>query len=299
MGRLDGQVAIVTGAGQGLGRAYAHDLAANGAAVVVNDPGQRDGNSTAEIVVNEIVAAGGKAIANLDPIGADYSVAKKMVDQAIEKFGKLSIIVNNAGILRDRSFAKQTPAEWDAIYQVHMLGTRNLCKAAWEHMRAEKYGRIVNISSINGVRGAPGQSNYSAMKAGIIGFTKVLALEGKKRNILCNVVIPGAGTAMTATIMPKEVVEASDPKYVAPMVTYLVSPQNQATGRVFEAGIGFFAELQWRRAQGLFLDLEKPYNVDTIEQQFSTITDMTNATDPIEEDAGPIPKQLKQVLSKM
>jgi len=282
-----------------LGRAYAHDLAAQGAAVVVNDPGKREGKSTAEIVVEEIKAAGGKAVSNLDPIGADYAVATNMVKQAIDTFGKLTILVNNAGILRDRSFAKQTPEEWDLVYQVHLLGTRNLCKAAWEHLRKQEYGRIVNIASINGVRGAPGQSNYSAMKAGIIGFSKVLALEGEKKNILCNIVLPGAGTAMTATVMPKEIVDASDPKFVAPMITYLVSPQNKATGRVFEAGIGFFAELQWRRAQGLFLDLDKPYNVDTIEQNFGKITDMTDATDPIAEDSGGVPKQLQQALSKL
>lgn len=298
MGRLDGQVAIVTGAGQGLGRAYAHDLAAQGAAVIVNDPGKRDGNFTADAVVEEIKSAGGKAAANHDPVGADFAISERMIQQAIDTFGKISIIVNNAGVLRDRSFAKQTQEEWDTIYHVHLLGTRNLCKAAWEHMRKQGYGRIVNIASINGIRGAPGQSNYSACKAGIIGFTKVLALEGGKKNIHCNVVLPGAGTAMTATVMPKEIVDASDPKYVAPMITYLCS-EKAPTGRVFEAGIGFFAELQWRRAQGLMLDLDKPYNVDDIEKNWDTITNMEDATDPIEEDSGGVPKQLQQALSKL
>lgn len=139
----------------------------------------------------EIRQAGGQAVANYDAIGSDYEIAEKLVKQALDTFGGLSIIVNNAGVLRDRSFAKQTDAEWDIVYSVHLHGTRNVCKAAWEHFRKVKYGRIVNISSINAIRGAPGQTNYSACKAGIIGLTKVLAIEGERYNIRANAVLPG------------------------------------------------------------------------------------------------------------
>merc|ERR1712157_452814 len=165
---------------------------------------------------------------------------------ALDAFGAVHILVNNAGILRDVGFKKQTDQQWSIIQEIHLYGQRNMIKAAWERFNEQKYGRVVNITSINGIMGAHGQSNYSAAKSGVIGLTKALALEGAKNNIKLNAVLPGAGTAMTATVMPKEIVDAADPKYVAPLIGFLCSGAAEfPTGRVFEGGSGFFAELQW------------------------------------------------------
>lgn len=298
---LHGRVALVTGAGAGLGRAYALQLASLGAAVLVNDPGKdkTTGLSVADAVVAEIEAAGGKAAADKNFITKDVSSAEAIVQSAIKAFGKLDIIVNNAGILRDVSFAKQTSEDWSVIQEVHLYGQRNICKAAWEHLIGQGYGRIVNVGSVNGQRGTYGQTNYSAAKAGIVGLTKSLALEGAKRNIKVNMVIPVGGTAMTATVMPKEAVKLSNPEFAAPMVAFLCSSGPDApTGRIFEAGSGFYAEWQWRRADGVFLDISKPITVDDIANNWKAITDMSNCTDPIEEDKK-LPKQSWKVWEAM
>lgn len=296
--RLDGRVALVTGAGAGLGRAYALVLADMGASVLVNDPGKdkMTGAASAEAVAAEIRAKGGKASPNTDFVTKDMLSAEKIVQAAVDAFGRLDILVNNAGILRDVAFQKQTWEDWSIIQEIHLYGQRNLCKAAWPRFREHGYGRIVNISSINGVRGAFGQTNYSAAKAGVIGLTKALALEGAQRNIKVNVVVPGAGTAMTATVMPKQLVDAAKPEFVAPMVGFLCSDSPDVpTGRIFEAGCGFYAELQWRRSDGLFLDISKPIQVEDIQRSWVQITDMSKCADPIEEDKK-LPKQFRQAV---
>jgi len=195
-------------------------------------------------------------------------------------------LVNNAGILRDVGFKKQTDEQWSIIQEIHLYGQRNMIKAVWEMFNEQKYGRVVNITSINGIMGAHGQSNYSAAKSGVVGLTFALALEGKKNNIKLNAVLPGAGTAMTATVMPKEIVEASKPEFVAPLIGFLCSDAPEVpSGKVLEAGSGFFAELQWRRSDGVFLDIKQGYDASDIQKNWSKITDMTDAQ---------VPDQMKQ-----
>jgi multifunctional beta-oxidation protein len=191
-----GKVALVTGAGGGLGRAYALLFAKLGASVVVNDVMNPDK------VVAEIKAAGGKAVGDRNSVEDGEAVIKTCLDN----FGGIHIIMNNAGILRDKSFAAMTDQQWDDVMKVHVRGTYKVTKAAWPHMYKQKYGRIINTSSSSGIYGNFGQANYSTAKLAIVGFTKALAREGQKNNILVNVIAPTAGTAMTRTIMPEEVV---------------------------------------------------------------------------------------------
>eukprot|EP00929_Paragymnodinium_shiwhaense_P073535 TRINITY_DN374_c0_g1_i1.p1 TRINITY_DN374_c0_g1~~TRINITY_DN374_c0_g1_i1.p1 ORF type:complete len:300 (-),score=112.11 TRINITY_DN374_c0_g1_i1:195-1094(-) len=293
---LTGRVAIVTGGGAGLGRAYSLQLASQGASILVNDPGKdkQSGESLADKVVAEIKGKGGKAAADYNFVTKDIADSEKIIKSAVDAFGKIDIIVNNAGILQDVGFRKQTDKQWSIIQEIHLYGQRNMCKAAWDKFYEQGFGRIVNVASINGILGAHGQTNYSAAKSGAIGLTFALAKEGAKKNIKCNVLVPGAGTAMTATIMPKEIVEASKPEYVAPLVGFLCSDAPEVpSGAVLEGGCGFFAELQWRRSPGVFLDLSKGFGVEDIQKNWGKITDMTDAKEP---DAM---TQFSQAMSKL
>jgi len=291
--RLDGKVAIVTGAGAGIGRCYALLLASRGAKVVVNDLGSVDGKQVADRVVAEIKAAGGVAVANYNSCIDGEAV----VGTALKAFGRIDIIINNAGILRDRSFHRQTDAEWDIVLKVHLYGCRNMCQAAWPHMRKQKYGRIVNITSVNGLYGQFGQTNYSAAKSGVIGFSKALAKEGAKKNIKVNVVAPGAGSAMTKTVIPANIVEAWKPEYVAPIIAFLAHEDVPCSGSVFEAGGGYFAQVRMERSAGVFLDLDKGFTVEDIQSNFDKITSMTDSVDPEGPDAGN--PQLEQILARL
>jgi NAD(P)-dependent dehydrogenase (short-subunit alcohol dehydrogenase family) len=291
---ITGKVAIVTGGGAGLGRAYAIQLASQGAAVLVNDPGKdkKTNASLADAVVAEITAKGGKAAAEKSFVTKDMVDAERIVKAAVDAFGRVDILVNNAGILQDVGFRKQTEKQWSIIQEIHLYGQRNLCKACWDLFYDQGFGRILNITSINGILGAHGQTNYSAAKAGVVGLTFALAKEGAKKNIKVNALLPGAGTAMTATVMPKDIVDAAKPEYVAPIVGFLCSDAPEVpSGGVYEGGNGFFAELQWRRSAGVFLDLKKGFTVEDIQKNWGTITDMTNAEEP---DAV---SQFKQVFS--
>jgi len=224
--RYDGKVAIVTGAGNGLGRQYALMLAKRGCKVVVNDLGgsvkgedQSAAKHFADVVVDEIRAAGGIACA--DKHSVEYGDA--IVKTAVDNFGTVDIVINNAGILRDVSFQKMSELDWDLIMKVHLKGAFSVTRAAWNIMREKQYGRIVNTGSNSGIFGSFGQVNYSTAKLGLWGFTQALAKEGEKRNIRVNCIAPLAGTRMTETVMPAEVVSALKPDYVAPFVGYLVS----------------------------------------------------------------------------
>ena len=221
--RFDGRVAIVTGAGNGLGRQYALLLGSRGASVVVNDLGKsltgadEGALNPADKVVAEIKAAGGKAVANYDSV----EFGDKIVKTAVDAFGTVDIVVNNAGILRDVSFQKMKDLDWDLIMLVHLKGAYSVTKAAWNIMREKKYGRIINTGSSSGIYGSFGQVNYATAKLGLWGFTQSLAKEGEKRNIRANCIAPLAGTRMTATVMPAEVIEALKPDYVAPFVAFM------------------------------------------------------------------------------
>ena len=214
----------------------------------------------------------------------------------------MHIIVNNAGVLRDTSFSKQTPEQWDIVLKVHLYGTRNICKAAWPLMNKQKYGRIVNVTSVNGLYGQFGQSNYSSAKLGIVGFTKTLALEGAKKDIKVNVIAPGAGTAMTATVMPKNIVDAWKPELVCPIVAFLSHEECPCTGSIFESGGGWVAMVKLKRTQGHYFDVDATYGPEEIKANFSKITDWTGSDFPDDtaQDMNPMNnKQLKQIIAKL
>src|SRR5579863_696354 len=242
--RFDGRVAIVTGAGNGLGRSHALGLAARGAKVVVNDVGSAlDGSggsgSAADRVVQEIEAAGGSAIADNANV-TDFAAVASMVERAKAKWGRIDILVNNAGILRDKSFAKMDLADFRAVMDVHVMGAVHCTKAVWDLMRAQNYGRIVFTSSSSGLYGNFGQANYGAAKAAMIGLMNVLHHEGQKNNICVNILSPTALTAMTEGLLPAAAAALLTPESVTPAVLFLVS--ETAPSRVIVgAGAGCFA----------------------------------------------------------
>jgi NAD(P)-dependent dehydrogenase (short-subunit alcohol dehydrogenase family)/putative sterol carrier protein/acyl dehydratase len=279
--RFDGRVAIVTGAGGGLGRSHALLLASRGAKVVVNDlggshTGQGKSASAADKVVAEIKAAGGEAVANYDSV----EDGDKIVKTAIEAFGKIDIIINNAGILRDVSFPKMTQDDWDLVYRVHVLGAFRVTHAAWPHMRDAGYGRIVNTSSASGIYGNFGQANYSMAKLGLHGFSQTLAIEGKKRNIIVNTIAPTAGSRMTETVMPPALVEALKPELVSPLVARLVHESQEDTGGLYEVGGGFFAKLRWERSTGKTFRLGRSISIEDVDAAMPQVTQFDKTTHP-------------------
>lgn len=278
--RFDGKVAVVTGAGGGLGRAYALLLGSRGAKVVVNDlggsvDGKGNSSNAADKVVEEIKTKyNGEAIGNYDSV----EFGDKIIKTAIETFGRIDILINNAGILRDRSFMKMSQQDWDLIYKVHMVGTYSTCKAAWPHMREQGYGRIVNVSSASGLYGNIGQSNYAAMKMGILGLSQTLSKEGNKYNIKVNTIAPIAGSRMTENLMPPDLLAALKPVYVAPIVAYLSHEDCEENGSIFELGAGWVAKLRWQRSKGCFFDLsgENKLTVESVAENFDEITEFND-----------------------
>ncbi|KAL8431926.1 hypothetical protein Efla_002763 [Eimeria flavescens] len=234
--RFDGQVAVITGAGGGLGRAYALAFAARGARVVVNDLGVALAGDSGTTT----------AVANYD----DVVHGARIIEAAINSWGRIDILINNAGILRDSSFAKMSERDWDLVMQVHVKGAFACTKAAWPHMMKQGYGRIVNTASASGLYGNFGQANYSAAKMALVGLGKTLAAEGAKYNIKVNCIAPLAGTRMTESIMPPALVKALKPECVAPVVLYLSSKDCTETGQVYEVGAGWVAAVRWQRSPG-------------------------------------------------
>ena len=281
--RFDGKVAIVTGAGNGLGRGYALLLGSRGAKVVVNDLGKSvtgtdggAGKNPADLVVDEIKKAGGQAVANYDSV----EFGDKIVKTAVDAFGTVDIVVNNAGILRDVSFQKMSELDWDLIMKVHLKGAYSVTRAAWNIMREKKYGRIINTGSSSGIYGSFGQVNYATAKLGLWGFTQSLAKEGEKRNIRTNCIAPIAGTRMTATVMPAEVVEALKPEYVAPFVAFLSHDSCEDNGAMFEVGAGYINRLRWQRTAGVLHDV-RTMTPETVAAKWGKVSDFsTGATFP-------------------
>ncbi|MFA9430250.1 SDR family NAD(P)-dependent oxidoreductase [Egicoccus sp. AB-alg2] len=251
---LQDRVVIVTGAGGGLGRSHALSLAQRGARVVVNDlaAGDADGPSAAG-VVKEIESGGGSAIA-VEASVAERASAASVVEQALDAFGQVDGLVNNAGILRDRSFAKMTEQEVREVLEVHLMGAFHLTSAVWPHFKEQGFGRIVNTTSPAGLFGNFGQANYAAAKMGLVGLTRTLAIEGARAGINVNVVAPLAASRMTEAILPPEALAKLDPDLVAPLVTYLCSPACTHTGGVFTAGGGFVGRVAVTQGPGVVFD---------------------------------------------
>ncbi len=267
--RLDGQVAIVTGAGGGLGRTHALLLAKRGAKVVVNDMG-----AGAEAVVAEIKAAGGEAIAAIGSV-TDETFINATVRSVHELWGRIDILVNNAGILRDKSFAKMDLDDFRLILDVHVMGSVIPTKAVWDIMRAQNYGRIVMTSSSSGIYGNFGQSNYSAAKMALVGFMQTLGLEGERYNIRVNALAPTAATQMMEGLMPRETVDLIQPQFVSPAIIALVH-EDAPTRTILCAGAKSFEAARISMTRGIHVPLEADAIPEVLVQRFDEIIDPTN-----------------------
>lgn len=258
-----GRVAIVTGAGGGLGRDYALQLAARGAKVVVNDlGGTRDGrggdDAAANRVVEEIRARGGEAVPSYDNV-ATVSGGRSIVDTALEAYGRIDVLINNAGILRDKTFVKIEESDWDAVMAVHLRGAYCVTRPAFEVMKKNRYGRIVMTSSMAGTLGNFGQANYSAAKLGVFGLANALKLEGRRDNVLVNVVVPGAATRMTEELLPPEVLARMGVEWVTPAVLCLCSEACTDTGLCINAFAGYYGRTALMTGPGeLFSEVPDP-----------------------------------------
>ena len=280
--RFDGRVAVVTGAGGGLGRQHALALAARGAAVVVNDLGGNvNGNggaaTTANAVVEEIRKAGGKAIANGASV-TDFAAVQAMVEAALREWGRVDILVNNAGILRDKSFAKMDLADFRLVLDVHLMGAVNCTKAVWDTMRAQNYGRVVMTTSSTGLYGNFGQSNYGAAKMALVGLMQTLSLEGAKHDIRVNCLAPTAATRMTENLMPEAVLRQLEVGAVTPGLLALVA-DDAPTRTILCAGAGSFERAHVTLTQGIYVG----NGADAAEQvaaHLDAISDRTGETVP-------------------
>ncbi len=277
-----GRVAIVTGAGGGLGRQHALALAARGARVLVNDlGGARDGSGSsltaAEHVVAEIRAAGGEAIANGASV-TDWEAVQAMVQQAVDTWGRIDIVVNNAGILRDKTFAKMDLADFRLVLDVHLMGAVHCTKAAWPHMVEQKYGRILLTTSSTGLYGNFGQSNYGAAKLALVGLMQTLGLEGAKHDIRVNCLAPTAATRMTEDLMPAEVLAALQPEAVTPAMLVLVA-QDAPTRTVLCAGAGNVEAAHITLTQGAWIGLDGQ-SPERLAEQMEQVRDRTGEMVP-------------------
>jgi len=281
--RFDDRVAVVTGAGAGLGKAYALELARRGARVVVNDlGGARDGSgkgsaSPADRVVDEIKALGGEAVANSDNVATPEG-GENIVKSAMDAFGRLDILINNAGILRDKSFVKMEPENWKAVMDVHLNGAFHVTRPAMVAMKENGYGRIVMTTSAAGLYGNFGQSNYSAAKMALVGLMNTLKLEGQKYNIKVNTLAPIAASRLTEDVMPPELFEKSKPEFVVPMVMYLSGENCKESGAILNSGMGYFNRAAIHTGPTVqFGDADNPPTPEQIHENWNKINSMEGA----------------------
>src|SRR4051812_3764686 len=279
--RFDGKVVVITGAGQGLGRTHALLFGKRGAKVVVNDlggtaTGGGKSSAAADKVVSEIKEAGGTAVANYDSVEDGDQIVKT----AIDNFGRIDVVINNAGILRDTSFQKMTREDWELIFRVHVQGAFRVTHAAWPYMRDQNYGRIIFTTSAAGIYGNFGQANYSAAKLALVGFAQTLGLEGEKKNVRVNAIAPIAGSRLTETVLPKDLIDALKPEYVSPLVAWLTHEECQENGGVFEVGGGYYAKLRWERTEGKTFKLGRDISPEALQSNWSQIVDFGKSTHP-------------------
>jgi NAD(P)-dependent dehydrogenase (short-subunit alcohol dehydrogenase family) len=277
--RFDGRVAIVTGAGNGLGRAHALGLASRGAKVVVNDfGGARDGTggslTAAQAVVEEIEKAGGVAMADGADV-SDFEQVTAMVERVAKEWGRVDLLCANAGILRDKSFGKMEVADFRKVLDVHLIGTFHCCKAVWNGMRDRNYGRIVLTTSASGLYGNFGQANYGAAKSGMVGLMNVLAEEGRKNGIRVNIISPTAATRMTEELLPPQALALMKPESITPAVEYLLS-EDAPTRTIMGAGAGSFAVIKIVETEGINLP-PSDWTPDAIAAHFAEISDTSTA----------------------
>jgi 3-hydroxyacyl-CoA dehydrogenase/3a,7a,12a-trihydroxy-5b-cholest-24-enoyl-CoA hydratase len=299
--RFDGRVAIVTGAGQGLGRSHALLLASRGAKVVVNDlggstAGEGKSSETADLVVEEIKQAGGEAVANYDSVEDGDAIVRT----AMDTWGRVDIVINNAGILRDKSFKNMTDADWDIIFRVHNYGAYKVTKAAWPIMTEQGYGRVLFTTSSAGLYGNFGQTNYGSAKLSLVGFANTLSLEGQRKNVLVNTIAPFAASRLTEGLLPPAVFDSLKPEYVSPIVAYLCSEDNETTGGVYEVGGGFYSSLRWERTKGKLFRLGRDVSPDDIHSSWKQINDFSDVQhiSSVMESLGPIIQNVEAGPSK-
>ncbi|MCU0844129.1 MAG: SDR family oxidoreductase [Spirochaetes bacterium] len=280
--RFDGRVAIITGSGAGLGRAYALELAKRGAKVVINDlGGARDGtgagHAAADSVVDEIKRAGGEAVANYDSV-ATVEGGAAIVKTAIDAFGRVDVLVNNAGILRDKTLVKMGEEEWDLVMSVHLRGAYCVTRPALEVMRAAGYGRILFTTSGAGLYGNFGQANYAAAKAGLIGFMNVVGIEGAKYDIKCNAIAPMAASRFTEDMLPPEIFAKLKPEFVVPIVVFLCSEENKDSGMIFNCGAGWYSRTAFVCAPGVAIgDAKRNIPAEEIRDSWEKIKSLEDA----------------------
>lgn len=294
--RFDDRVVVITGAGNGLGRTYALEMGKRGAKVVVNDLGGSafgDGadKGAADLVVDEIKAGGGQAVANYDSV----TDGDKIVQTAMDSFGKIDVVINNAGILRDKTFHKMEEQDWDLVYDVHVRGAFKVTHAAWPYMRDQNYGRLIFTASAAGIYGNFGQTNYAMAKLGQYGMSQTLALEGRSKNIMVNTIAPIAGSRLTETVMPQELVDALKPEFIMPLVVKLCDENSQETGGLYEVGAGFIGKVRWERSKGHSFSVSQGFNAEDVSEAWDEIVDFTDADHPsnIAEANKPLIKNLK------
>jgi multifunctional beta-oxidation protein len=294
--RYDNRVAIVTGAGNGLGRQYALFLASRGAKVVVNDlggtfngedSGGRGDVRVADVVVKEIRDAGGVAVANYDPV----QEGDRIVKTAIDAFGRVDILINNAGILRDITLRNMKHEDWNSIMDVHVHGAYKTTRAAWPYMQKQEFGRIINTSSSSGLYGNFGQSNYAAAKMALIGFSETLAKEGAKSNITSNVLAPQAASRLTQTVWSQDLLDVMKPDWVVPLVGVLVHEQCRENGSIFAAAAGHYSKIRWERSRG-FLTHPEGLSPNVVLENWEKVVDWNGAEHPME------PAQIFQLFEK-
>jgi len=275
----DGRVAVITGAGGGLGRVYALEMAKRGARVVVNDlGGARDGSgsstSAADQVVQEIKDLGGEAVANYDNI-ADSRGGENVINTALSNFGRVDIVINNAGILQDKSLSKMGPEQWQSVLDVHLNGAYNVTRPAFEKMREQGFGRIVMTTSGAGLYGNFGQTNYSAAKMGLLGLMNTLRQEGEKKDIKVNSIAPLAGSRLTRDILPEDMFNSMKPEFVAPMVLYLASRDCDKNGAIYNCALGYYNRTGFLTGRGISLgDRENPPTVEQVAEHWEEINSL-------------------------